>query len=314
MRVRRTLPARDGESGRLSRSHLVPVQKVSASGFTTWRDRKPSRRTIENTRLTEQIRSVQVASDSTDGRDRVRAEPRDQDVQANHKRIARRMRLAGMRGVRRRRGFVLTARREPGPGRAPDLVPHQCKAMEPHPLWVADRTDVPTWAGFLFLAVGFDVGSRRVVGGSIGEHLRAELVLAALHRAIPLRKPDAATQVQGQLEPARSRFPPGPSDQPPIDEARRRITAPATSAVPVQRPAPPLQAGHAHARARAKRRFGPPAALESLPPSWRGFRRWRRIACNDRHPGEMRQASERLFRRRDRTKRRKRAQEGDGSA
>ena len=198
MRVRRTLPARDGESGRLSRSHLVPVQKVSASGFYAWRDRKPSRRTIENTLLTEQIRSAHVASDSTYGRDRVRAELRDQGVQANHKRIARLMRLAGMRGVSRRRGFVVTTRREPGQGRAPDLVQRQFKAMGPNQLWVADMTYVPTWAGFIFLAVVIDVWSRRVVGWSIGEHMRAELVLAALNMAIQLRKPDAVVHHSDQ--------------------------------------------------------------------------------------------------------------------
>jgi len=177
---------------------LCRALKVSVSGFTAWRDRKPSRRTIENTLLTEQIRSAQVASDSTYGRDRVRAERRDQGVQANHQRIARLMRLAGMRGVSRRRGFVVTTRREPGQGRAPHLVPRQFKARGPNPLWVADLTDVPTWAGFIFLAVVIEVWSRRVVGGSIGEHRRAELVLAALNRAIPWRQPDAVVHHRDQ--------------------------------------------------------------------------------------------------------------------
>lgn len=52
-------------------------------------------------------------------------------------------------------------------------------------------TYVPTWAGFIYLAVLIDVWSRRVVGWSIGEHMRAELVLAALNMAIATRKPEA---------------------------------------------------------------------------------------------------------------------------
>jgi len=49
---------------------------------------------------------------------------------------------------------------------------------------------VPTWAGFIYLAVVIDVWRRRVVGWSIGEHMRAELVLAALNMALQTRKPD----------------------------------------------------------------------------------------------------------------------------
>ena len=56
-------------------------------------------------------------------------------------------------------------------------------------LWGADMTYVPTWAGFIYLAVVVDVWSRRVVGWSIGERMTAELVLAALNMALAQRKP-----------------------------------------------------------------------------------------------------------------------------
>jgi putative transposase len=168
---------------------LCRVLKVSASGFYAWSARKPSARAMRNAVLTEHIRDIHRASDATYGRPRIRAELIDQGVQASPKRIARLMRLAGVRGVSRRRGFVVTTRREVGQGKAPDLVRRHFVAQAPNQLWVADMTYVPTWAGFIYLAVVIDVWSRRVVGWSIGEHMRAELVLAALNMALSTRKP-----------------------------------------------------------------------------------------------------------------------------
>ena len=86
---------------------------------------------------------------------------------------------------------MLTTRREAGQSKAPDLVKRQFVAEGPNQLWVADMTYVPTWAGFIYLAVVLDVWSRRVVGWSMGERMRAELVLAALNMALQTRKPEA---------------------------------------------------------------------------------------------------------------------------
>jgi putative transposase len=101
------------------------------------------------------------------------------------------MQQAGLQGVSRRRGFTVTTRREAGQAKAPDLVKRRFVAMGPNRLWVADMTYIPTWAGFIYLAVVIDVWSRRVVGWSIGERMRAELVLAALNMALQVRKPEA---------------------------------------------------------------------------------------------------------------------------
>jgi putative transposase len=62
-------------------------------------------------------------------------------------------------------------------------------ATVPDQLWVADITYIPTWSGFLFLAVVLDVFSRRVVGWAMAGHLRTELVLDALNMAIYRRRP-----------------------------------------------------------------------------------------------------------------------------
>lgn len=169
---------------------LCRVLDVSASGFYAWCSREPSARAIENAALTENIRAIHTASDCTYGRARVRAELIDQGKTVSNQRVARLMRLAGIRGVSRRRGFVVTTQRDAKLPRAPDLVCRCFTAKAANELWVADMTYVPTWAGFIYLAVVIDAWSRRVVGWSIGEHMRSELVLAALDMAISIRRPD----------------------------------------------------------------------------------------------------------------------------
>jgi putative transposase len=168
---------------------MCRVLDVSASGFYAWRDRKPSMRAIEDTVLTERMRAIHAASDATYGMPRVRAELMDQGITISRKRVARLMRCAHLCGVSRRRGFVVTTQRDKQQRAAPDLVNRNCVADAPNRLWVADMTYVPTWAGFIFLAVVLDVWSRRVVGWAIGESMTGELVLAALNMALEQRRP-----------------------------------------------------------------------------------------------------------------------------
>lgn len=66
----------------------------------------------------------------------------------------------------------------------------QFVAEGPDRLWVADITYIPTWSGFLYLAVVLDAWSRRIVGWSMANHLRTELVLDALNMAPWRRRPD----------------------------------------------------------------------------------------------------------------------------
>jgi putative transposase len=168
---------------------MCRVLQVSASGYYAWRDRAPSARAMGNAVLTERIRQVHAESHHTYGMPRVRAELLDQGVAASRKRVARLMRMHGIRGISRRRGFTVTTRRNAKQPLAPDLVQRRFVADAANQLWVADMTYVPTWAGFIYLAVVLDVWSRRVVGWAIGETMTAELVLAALNMALQQRRP-----------------------------------------------------------------------------------------------------------------------------
>lgn len=168
---------------------MCRMLKVSPSGFYAWQDRAPSRRALEDAVLTERIRAIHAASDQTYGSPNIHAELRDEGTRVGRKRVARLMRSAGIRGVSRRRSFVVTTRRDPGQRPALDLVKREFNAAGPNALWVADMTYVPTWAGFIYLAIVLDVWSRRIVGWSIGEHMTSDLVLAALNMAIAQRRP-----------------------------------------------------------------------------------------------------------------------------
>lgn len=163
---------------------------VSASGFYAWRDRKPSPRAIANAVMTERIRQINKDSYESYGMPRVREELQEQGEVISRKRIARLMRVAGIRGISRRRAFTVTTRRDPKQRPAPALVQRRFHADGPDQLWVADMTYVPTWVGFVYLAVVLDVWSRRVVGWAIADNMTTDLVLSALNMALAQRKPD----------------------------------------------------------------------------------------------------------------------------
>jgi putative transposase len=134
------------------------------------------------------IHTIHIESRGTYGAPRVHAELAAQGIPVGRKRVARLMRAARVQGVSRRK-FVVTTTRDGAAQPAPDLVQRQFQADGPDQLWVADITYVPTWAGFLYLAVVLDAWSRRVVGWAMATHLRTELVLAALDMAIVQRLP-----------------------------------------------------------------------------------------------------------------------------
>lgn len=167
---------------------MCRLLEVSVSGYYAWCERPRSARAIADEALFGRIREVHGRSDGTYGAPRVHADLVEEGWYVGRKRVARLMRLAGLRGVSRRR-WITTTRREANARPAPDLVERQFVAEKPDRLWVADITYIPTWAGFLYLAVVVDAFSRRVVGWAMANHLRSELVLEALNMALGQPRP-----------------------------------------------------------------------------------------------------------------------------
>jgi len=169
---------------------MCRVLAVSASGYYAWRKRPPSARARADVELTPRIIAIHQYSRGTYGAPRIHEELLAARLQLGRKRVARLMKAAGLCGVSRRK-WVITTVRERGARPAPDLIERNFAAAAPNRLWVADITYIPTWAGFLYLAVVLDTFSRRIVGWAMETHLRTELVLQALNLALWQRRPKA---------------------------------------------------------------------------------------------------------------------------
>ena len=167
---------------------MCRVFGVSPSGFYAWQGREPSAQALEDMRLRAKIRAIHAHSRGTYGRPRIHAELADEGERVGAKRVARLMKAEAIEGVSRRK-YVVTTQRDVDARPAPDLVERRFSAQAPDELWVADITYIPTWAGFLYLAVVLDAFSRRIVGWAMAEHLKTELVVAALNMALGQRRP-----------------------------------------------------------------------------------------------------------------------------
>jgi putative transposase len=167
---------------------MARVLGVSKAGYYAWLRRPPSAHAVADAALLKHVRTVHVSSRQTYGAPRVHAALLAEGEKHGRKRIARLMRDAGLVGACHRQGGPTTTRRKEARP-APDLVDRNFTASGPNQLWIAGITYIPTAAGFLYLAVVLDVWSRKVVGWSMANHLRAELVLDALEMAVGQRRP-----------------------------------------------------------------------------------------------------------------------------
>jgi putative transposase len=172
--------------------HAVETQcrvlGVSVSGFYASRSRVRSARSIEDARLLGKIRAFHVASRGTYGARRIHADLVDDGELVGRDRVARLMRNEGLEGISPRK-WTTTTTRDDAQRPAADLVDRRFVAEHPDKLWVADITYVPTWEGFLYLAIVLDVWSRKVVGWAMSPSLATPLVLAALEMAVRMRQP-----------------------------------------------------------------------------------------------------------------------------
>ena len=135
-----------------------------------------SPRAEENELLLKHIERIHAESRGTYGWPRVHAElTLGLGMVVNHKRVARLMREAGIQGLYRRRRRGCTVRdlhAEP----YVDLVDRDFVVEGPDEIWCTDITEHPTREGKVYCAAVIDVFSRRVVGWSIGDNMRTELV------------------------------------------------------------------------------------------------------------------------------------------
>ena len=170
-------------------SRIARVLGVTAAGYHAWKKRPASVRLQEDERLRLLIRDAHDRSRGIYGAPRIHAElALAHGERVSRKRVARLMSELGLEGVSRRGKRRAKGAQAELPV-APDLVRRHFTAAAPNQLWIADITYVPTWEGWLFLAVVVDACSRRVCGWSMRDDLKADLVVDALGMATTRRRP-----------------------------------------------------------------------------------------------------------------------------
>jgi putative transposase len=167
------------------------VLDISVSGYYAWRSRRVSQRAQAKAQLVEQIRQVHQASRGTYGSLRIHAELQAGGYHCNVKRVARLMRLHGIRGKCRRRKKVVTTDSKHTLPVAANGLDQQFSATAPTQKWVADLTYLPTAEGWLYLAGVIARFSRKFVGWAMADTMTTELVTQALQMALQTRKPGA---------------------------------------------------------------------------------------------------------------------------
>jgi putative transposase len=168
---------------------MCRVLGLSSSGYYAWLSRPPSKRAERDAELVVKIQAVFNGNRQVYGRPRIFADLKEAGEKVGEKRVGRLMKQEGIQGASRRKRGPKTTRRNKDARPAPDLVERDFAADGPDQLWVADITYIPTWAGFLYLAVVLDAWSRRIVGWAMATHLRTELVLEAFNMATWQRRP-----------------------------------------------------------------------------------------------------------------------------
>ena len=162
---------------------------VSPSGYYAWRDRPPSAREMANQELYNKIETVYNESHGTYGSPRIYHELKDQ-VPCSENRIARLMRLRGLRAKQSKR-FKTTTKRNKAHPVAPNLLKRDFVADRPNQKWLSDISYIPTQEGWLYLAAILDLYTRGIVGWAMSDRMTSDLTINALEMALHQRQPEA---------------------------------------------------------------------------------------------------------------------------
>jgi putative transposase len=156
---------------------------VSTSGFYHWLSRPTSATAARRQALTARVRHFFQASDGTYGYRRIHADLVNEGTECSPELVRQIMRAEGLVACQPRPFRVTTEADALAAADMPDLVGRDFTADRPGVKFVGDITYIHTWQGFVYLATVIDCYSKKVVGWSIADHMRAELVETALKNA-----------------------------------------------------------------------------------------------------------------------------------
>ena len=166
--------------------------EVSRAAYYQRQKHIPSARDVSDGELVEKIRQVHDDSDGTYGSPRVHRELRARGVECGRRRVRRLMVREGLEGRCKKRWRQTTIPDPAAEAEALDLIQRHFGPGEVlDARYVGDITYIATWEGWAYLATVIDLGSRRVVGWALSDHMRTELVSDALMMAFGSRRPPA---------------------------------------------------------------------------------------------------------------------------
>jgi transposase InsO family protein len=167
---------------------MCRVLAVARSAFYAWQRRTPGPRAREDARLRVAVAATHRRSRQTYGTPRHQRELRAQGLRVSRRRLARLMRVAGLRAVAPRR-WQVTTQADPALPVATNVLDRAFAVGQPNRAWGADLTYCWTGEGWLYLAAVLDLGTRRVIGWAPSATLEVPVVQRALQRALALRQP-----------------------------------------------------------------------------------------------------------------------------
>ena len=136
------------------------------------------------------LKHLHAESDGVYGSPRMRHELQAEGYHCGKHKVARLMRLAGLRGCPKRR-FRVTTKQDPSHPVAPNLLEQDFEVQAPNQVWASDITYISTHQGWLYLAIVMDLYSRRIIGWSMNRRMSRHLAIDALLMAIGDRQPPA---------------------------------------------------------------------------------------------------------------------------
>ena len=167
---------------------MCRLLKLSTSGYYAWRGRPESIKSKTDRELTHAIKRSYEASGGVYGSPKILDDLKDEDFQCGRHKVAKLMRLSGLRGCPKKQ-FKVTTQRDPSHSVARNLLQQNFDVERPNQCWVSDITYIRTNQGWLYLAIVMDLYSRRIVGWSMNRWMTRHLVIDALMMAIAMRRP-----------------------------------------------------------------------------------------------------------------------------
>jgi len=168
---------------------MAKILGVSCSGYYDFLKRSQSARALKNASLVKEINNIFQESHETYGSPRIHAELCERGFQFSRPRVARLMRAHNIQAKTYRKFVKTTKRAKKCPRQTQDLIRRNFQVGRPNRVWVADLTYIRVNQHWVYLGIVLDLFSRKVVGMSLKNRMKTDLILSALNQALTHRNP-----------------------------------------------------------------------------------------------------------------------------